>query len=150
MKILSLCTGNSARSQMAEAFTKALLPAGVGIEVFSAGTHPVGIHPETSAVMKEAGIDLSGHRSKGIDEVPFDAIDLVVTLCDDARQSCPAPPPSARRIHWGLRDPAAASGGSDEIRSQFRAVRDEVLTCVKRLLFELATTQAGRTPRTPR
>ena len=154
MKILYLCTGNSARSQMAEAFTKALLPAGVGIEVFSAGTHPVGIHPETSAVMQEAGIDLSGHRSKGIDEVPFDAIDLVVTLCDDARQSCPAPPVGARRIHWGLRDPAAtpasASDGSEEIRSRFRAVRDEVLTCVKRLMFELATTQAGRAPRTPR
>ncbi len=153
MKILYLCTGNSARSQMAEAFTKALLPAGVGIEVFSAGTHPVGINPETSAVMKEAGIDLSGQRSKGIDEVPFDAIDLVVTLCDDARGSCPAPPAGARRIHWGLRDPAAVSGSSDEIRSQFRAARDEVLACVKRLMFELATTHAGgmgHTGRTPR
>ena len=144
MKILYLCTGNSARSQMAEAFTKALLPAGVEIEVFSAGTHPVGIHAETRAVMKEIGIDLSGQRSKGIDEVPFDAIDLVVTLCDDARQSCPTPPAGARRIHWGLRDPAAvptagpASGsapaGSEEIRSTFRAVRDEVKSRIPRFV----------------
>ncbi|HET6372642.1 MAG TPA: arsenate reductase ArsC [Candidatus Polarisedimenticolia bacterium] len=144
MKILYLCTGNSARSQMAEAFTRAMAPAAAGIEVFSAGTHPKEVHPQTIAVMAESGVDVGGARSKGIDEVPFDAVDLVVTLCDDARATCPAPPPGARRIHWGLRDPALTEGSPDDVRESFRAVRDEVRTCVKRLLFELATTRGGR------
>ena len=144
MKILYLCTGNSARSQMAEAFTRSMLPPNAPIEVFSAGTHPKGVHAETVAVMKEAGVDTSGFRSKTVAEVPFDSIDLVVTLCDDARRSCPAPPSGARRIHWGLKDPAEAGGSPEEIRQAFRDTRDEVLTCVKRLLFELATTRSLR------
>ena len=144
MKILYLCTGNSARSQMAEAFTRSMLPGNAPIEVFSAGVSPVPIHPETIAVMKEAGIDLSGAVSKSIDKVPFDTIDLVITLCDDARRSCPAPPIGAHRIHWGLKDPADASGSPEEVRAVFRATRDEVLTCVKRLMFELATTRSLR------
>ncbi len=141
MKILFLCTGNSARSQMAEAFTRSLAPAGAGIEVFSAGTHPRGIHPETVAVMKEAGVDLGGARSKGLDEVPFDSIDLAVTLCDEAQAACPTVPAGCHRIHWGLPDPAGATGAPEEARESFRAVRDQVLTCVKRLLFELATSR---------
>jgi len=138
VKILYLCTGNSARSQMAEAFTRAMLPANAPLEVYSAGTRPAGVHPETIAVMREAGIDLSGCRSKSIDEVPFASIDLVVTLCDDASSACPKPPEGARRLHWGLRDPAAVEDPA-AIRDTFRAVRDEVRTCVKRLLFEIAT-----------
>lgn len=138
MRILYLCTGNSARSQMAEAFTRALLPASAGIEVFSAGTRPAGIRSETVAVMREAGLDLSGQRSKGIGEVPLDSMDLVITLCDDARRSCPTPPAGAKRLHWRLRDPAAAPGGPEEVHEQFRAVRDEVRACVKNLLFEIA------------
>jgi len=126
VKILYLCTGNSARSQMAEAFTRAMLPANAPIEVYSAGTRPAGVHPETIAVMREAGIDLSGCRY------------LVVTLCDDASSACPKPPEGARRLHWGLRDPAAVEDPA-AIRDTFRAVRDEVRTCVKRLLFEIAT-----------
>lgn len=141
MRILFLCTGNSARSQMAEAFTRSLAPASAGLEVLSAGTHPRGVHPETVAVMKEAGIDLSGARSKGLEEVPVDSIDLAVTLCDDARATCPAVPAGCRRIHWGLPDPAAATGAPEDVRESFRAVRDQVLTCVKRLLFELATSR---------
>ena len=144
MKILYLCTGNSARSLMAEAFTKEMIPKEAPIEVFSAGTHPAGIHPETITVMKEAGIDMAPYRSKPITEIPWDAIDLVVTLCDDARRSCPAPPPGAHRIHWGLQDPAAATGTPGQIHESFRAVRDEVRTCVKRLMFELATTRTLR------
>lgn len=144
MKILYLCTGNSARSLMAEAFTKEMIPKEAPIEVFSAGTHPKGIHPETASVMTEAGIDMAPYRSKSIAEIPWDSIDLVVTLCDDARRSCPAPPPGVHRIHWGLQDPAAATGTPDQIRESFRAVRDEVRTCVKRLMFELATTRTLR------
>jgi len=139
VKLLYLCTGNSARSIMAEAFTRAILPDNAPLEVFSAGTNPKGIHPETTAVMEEAGVTMDGLRSKSLEEVPFGEIDIVITLCGDARDSCPAPPPGARRLHWGLRDPAAAAGSPDEIRETFRAVRDEVLTCVKRLMFELAT-----------
>lgn len=141
MKILYLCTGNSARSQMAEAFSRSMLPANAPIEVFSAGIEPKGVHPMTIEVMKEAGLDLSGHRSKGLDEIPFDTIDLVVTLCDDARRSCPSPPSGAYRIHWGLKDPVEATGTPDQVRDAFRSTRDEVLTCVKRLMFELATTR---------
>jgi len=144
MKILYLCTGNSARSQMAEAFTRSILPPNAPIEVFSAGTDPKGIDPMTIAVMEEAGLDLSGSRSKRIDEIPFDTIDLVITLCDDARRACPLPPSGAHRIHWGLKDPAEATGTPEQIRESFRATRDEVLACVKRLMFELATTRTLR------
>ena len=131
-------------SQMAEAFTRSMLPANAPIEVFSAGVDPVPINSETVAVMKEAGIDMKDATSKSIDQVPFDTIDLVITLCDDARRSCPAPPIGAHRIHWGLKDPAEAAGSPEEVRAAFRATRDEVLTCVKRLMFELATTRSLR------
>jgi arsenate reductase len=94
--------------------------------------------------MTEAGIDMTSFRSKSAAEVPWDSIDLVVTLCDDARRSCPAPPPGAHRIHWGLRDPAAATGTPEQIRQSFRDVREEIRVCVKRLMFELATTRTLR------
>ena len=144
MKILYLCTGNSARSLMAEALTREMIPKNAAIEVFSAGTHPNGIHPETISVMKEAGIDMASFRSKPIAEVPWDSIDLVVTLCDDARRACPTPPAGAHRIHWGLRDPAAATGTPERIHQSFQEARDEIRTCVKRLVFELATTRTLR------
>lgn len=146
MKILYLCTHNSARSIMAEGFTRALIPHGVDVEIYSAGTDPKGIHPETVAVMMEAGIDVAGLRSRSVEEVPFDAMDLVVTLCDDARKSCPAPPRGARLLHWGLRDPAAEPDTA-QIREAFRAVRDEVRTCVRRLMFELAADPSLRPQR---
>ena len=144
MKILYLCTGNSARSLMAEAFTRQLVPPNAPIEVFSAGTHPAGIHPETVAVMSEVGVEMTPYSSKGLSEIPFDTIDLVVTLCDDARRSCPAPPTGANRIHWGLRDPAAADGSTAPIHERFQATRDEVHACVRKLMFELATARKLR------
>ena len=146
MKILYLCTHNSARSIMAEAFTRSLLPEGTGVEIYSAGTDPAGIHPETAAVMKEAGIDVTGMRSRAVTEVPFATTDIVVTLCDNARASCPAPPKGARRLHWALRDPAEETDPG-QIREAFRAVRDEVRTCVRRLMFELATDPSLRQKR---
>lgn len=138
MKILYLCTGNSARSQMAEAFSRSLVPPSAPIEVFSAGTEPAGIHPETVAVMEEVGVDMSAQRSKSTGEVPFHEMDLVVTLCDSARSSCPAVPEGCRTIHWSLRDPASSQGSPEEVRRSFREVREDVLACVKRLMFELA------------
>lgn len=139
MKILFLCTGNAARSLMAEVLAKSLVPSSAPLEFFSAGTHPAGVHPLTIETLREAGIAVDGLTSKGIDAVPFDAMDLVITLCDDARDACPAPPAGARRIHWGLRDPAGPGISDAERPAAFRAAREEVRTCVKRLLFELAT-----------
>ena len=138
MKILFLCTGNAARSLMAEALAKSLVPSSAPLEFFSAGTRPAGVHPMTLDVLRETGVSVEGLSSKGIDAVPFDATDLVITLCDDARDDCPAPPAGARRIHWGLRDPAAPGIPDAERPAAFRAAREEVRTCVKRLLFELA------------
>ena len=114
--VLFLCTGNSARSIMAEAITRSMLPAGAPIEVFSAGTAPKGVHPETEAVLREAGVETAGLRSKGLGDVPFGSADVVVTLCGEARDACPAPPAGARQIHWALRDPSAATGGAAEVR----------------------------------
>ena len=138
MNILFLCTGNSARSLMAEAIARSLAPASAPLAFFSAGTSPRGIHPLTAAVLSEAGLDISQLASKGIEAVPFDSMNLVITLCDDARQACPAPPAGARHLHWGLRDPSAPDIPEARREEAFRAAREEVRTCVKRLMFELA------------
>lgn len=122
---------------------RSLLPASAPIELHSAGTHPKGVHPMALEVLAEIGVSTAGLRSKGLDAIPYEGAGLVVTLCDDARAACPMPPAGARAIHWGLRDPAAATGTPEE-REVFRAVRDEILTCVKRLLFELARDPALR------
>ena len=122
-RILFVCTANSARSQMAEGLARALaLPA---VEVASAGTHPSSIHPQAIEAMRERGIDIGNQRSKRIDEVggPFD---YVVTLCDNASQACPALPARRARLHWSLRDPAAAAGSEAERLRVFRQVRDEI------------------------
>ncbi|HKY31161.1 MAG TPA: arsenate reductase ArsC [Candidatus Polarisedimenticolia bacterium] len=147
MILVFVCTGNSARSIMAEAIARAMIPASAPVRIFSAGTSPRGVHPETIAVLEEAGVPVDGLSSKGLGDVPYGQAGLVVTLCDDARGSCPAPPPGARHIHWGLRDPAAGDELPEQRRERFRAARDEVRTCVKRLLFEMATDPSLR--RTP-
>jgi protein-tyrosine-phosphatase len=144
MNIVFVCTGNAARSVMAEAIARSLAPARAPLRFWSAGTHPKGVHPETIAVLEEAGLDTSGLVSKSIDDVPFAQADLVVTLCDSARDACPMPPPGARHVHWGLRDPADPSIPEEGRRAAFRQAREEVLTCVKRLMFELATDPSVR------
>jgi arsenate reductase len=131
-RILFLCTGNSCRSQMAEGFGRAL--AGSDVEVLSAGTAPLGIHPLARRVMAESGIDLDGQRSKGLDEVDLSEIDLVVTLCGSARDACPVLPAGTRRAHWPLPDPAAATGGEAQVLEVFRSVRDEIESRVRALL----------------
>jgi arsenate reductase len=108
-RVLILCTGNSARSQMAEGLLRH--EAGDRFEVFSAGTHPTIVRPEAVAVMNELGIDISHHWSKRVDEFAGEHFDYVITVCDAANEACPVFPGNTRRLHWSFEDPAAAGGG---------------------------------------
>jgi arsenate reductase len=123
-RVLFVCTGNSARSQMAEGLLRH--KAGNRFEVFSAGTHPTQVRPEAIVVMHEIGIDISPHRSKSVDEFAGLAFDYVITVCDNANETCPVFPGRARRLHWPFEDPAAAQGSEDERKAVFRRVRDQI------------------------
>jgi arsenate reductase len=123
-RLLVLCTGNSARSQMGEGLFRA--EGGERFEVFSAGTRPTSVRPEAIAVMKEIGIDISGHWSKGVDQFTGERFDTIVTVCDNARESCPAFPAPAERIHWSFEDPAAVEGSQEERLAAFRRIRDQI------------------------
>jgi arsenate reductase len=122
--LLVLCTGNSARSQMAEGLFRHLL--GHRFDVHSAGTHPSFVRPEAIAVMAELGIDLSGHRSKSVDEFLARDFAWVVTVCDNARENCPHLPGAAARLHWGFDDPAAVPGDEPARLAAFRLIRDQI------------------------
>lgn len=122
--VLFLCTGNSARSQMAEGHLRHL--AGDRFEVFSAGTHPVGLNAKAVAVMREVGIDISSHQSKSIDKFVSQKFDYVITVCDSAKESCPIFPGAAKSLHYSFQDPAAAQGSAEEQMRVFRRVRDEI------------------------
>jgi arsenate reductase len=100
--------------------------AGAAFEVFSAGTKPTQVRPEAVAVMREAGIDISGHRSKSVDEFEGQDFDYVITVCDNAKQSCPIYPEKTKRIHWSIEDPAAVQGSEAERLAAFRRIRDEL------------------------
>jgi arsenate reductase len=132
-RILILCTGNSARSQMAEGWIRA--KGDSRYEVHSAGSRPSGtVHPDAVKVMAELGIDLTGHRSKSMNEFLSMTFDYVVTVCDNAAEECPVFPGKGRRIHHGFNDPAAAP---EAIRlDEFRRVRDEIIAWLNEL-FEL-------------
>jgi thioredoxin type arsenate reductase len=130
--ILFVCTHNSCRSQMAEGFACRL--ATNGLRVYSAGTEPKAIHPLAVKVMQEAGIDISHQCSKGLDAVPLDGIDLIVTLCGDAAETCRATELGATRDHWPLPDPALARGSEERMISAFRDVRDQIRGRVEALL----------------
>jgi len=123
-RILVLCTGNSARSQMAEGLLRH--DAGDRFEVESAGTKPSRIRPEAIAVMRELGIDISGHRSKSVNEFTGQHFDYVLTVCDNARETCPIFPGETATIHHNFEDPAAVQGSEDERLAVFRRVRDEI------------------------
>ena|ERR1017187_1072194 len=128
-RLLVLCTGNSARSQMGEGLFR---HEGRGAyEVASAGTKPSHVRPEAIAVMKELGIDISGHRSKSVNEFEGQSFDYVVTVCDNARDNCPVFPTGTDRIHWSFEDPAAVQGGEQELLAAFRRIRDEIHERVK-------------------
>jgi arsenate reductase len=120
--ILFLCVANSARSQMAEGLARAMAPP--GYRFLSAGSEPGALHPLAVAVMAEVGIDISGQRAKGLDAVPLDEVDTIVTLC--AEEVCPVVPGQVRRLHWPLPDPARAAGSEAERRAAFRAARDRL------------------------
>jgi arsenate reductase len=123
-RVLFLCTGNSARSQMAEGLLRHL--AGDRYDVSSAGTHPVGLNPDTVAAMQELQIDISSQRSKNMDEFTDQAFDYVITMCDRAKDACPRRPHAGHLVHWSFEDPAATTGSLEDRQNAFRTVRDQV------------------------
>lgn len=124
MRVLILCTGNSARSQMAEGLLRH--DAGDLFEVFSAGTKPTRVRPEAITVMHELGIDIANQRSKSLDEFAGQEFDYVITVCDDTKENCPIVPAKARPIHWSIEDPAAVAGTEEQRLAVFRRIRDEL------------------------
>jgi len=123
-RVLILCTGNSARSQMAEGLLRH--DAEERFEVESAGTKPSAVRPEAIAAMRELGVDISGHRSKSVEEFAGLKFDCVITVCDSARESCPVFFGSAKRLHKSFEDPAAVQGSEEERLAAFRRVRDQL------------------------
>ena len=134
IKVLFLCTGNSARSQMAEAFLRKY--AGDRYEVFSAGLEPTVVNPFTIQVMEEIGVNMSSHRSKHLDEY-FGKVrfDYLITVCDNAEKKCPFFPGVGIRLHWPFDDPASASGNDTQMLAKFRQVRDQIDSRVREWLL---------------
>jgi arsenate reductase len=129
-KVLILCTGNSCRSHLAEGILRRA--AGDLVEIHSAGSKPAGyVHAKAIEVMKEIGIDISGHRSKHMNEFLAGTVDTVITVCGNADEACPMFPGQLNRYHWGFEDPAHATGTEEEITEQFRRTRDQI-----KLVFE--------------
>lgn len=128
--ILFLCVANSARSQMAEGIARSVAPP--GMKIWSAGSRPASVRPEAIVVLQEIGIDISGHRSKPVAEIPASEVDTVITLCGE--EECPLFLGKARRLHWGLPDPAATAGSEEERLSAFRRTRDELRQRIEALL----------------
>ena len=123
--ILVLCTGNSCRSHMAEGFLRAAV--GEAAVVYSAGSKPAGyVHPLSIKVMAEAGVDISAHTSKHMNEFLTRRIDVVITVCGNADQVCPMYPGQVARFHWGFDDPAHAQGTEEQVLDEFRRVRDQI------------------------
>ena len=134
--VLFLCVANSARSQMAEGIARSLAPP--GMKVSSAGSSPASVRPQAVQVLSEIGIDISGHRSKGIDSIDAGSVDAVITLC--AEEVCPVFLGKAHRIHWGLPDPAGVVGTGEARLNAFRSVRDELLLRLKVLFGHRVST----------
>lgn len=133
MRVLILCTGNSARSQMAEGLLRSISRG--SIEVQSAGTRPSQLNPLAVEAMRELGLDISGQRSKSVEEFKGLNFDVVITVCDNARETCPVFPGAPERIHWSIPDPAVAEGTHEEKLQAFRQARDDL----KVKLTELAS-----------
>lgn len=123
-RVLILCTGNSARSQMAEGLLRHL--AGDRFEVLSAGSKPSVVNPFAIEAMRQRGIDISGQRSKHLSQYLDQPFDYVITVCDNAAETCPIFPGRAQRIHWSFPDPAAAHGSDADILAAFARVRDDL------------------------
>lgn len=127
--ILILCTGNSCRSQMAEGYFRHYGPE--DLNVYSAGIETHGVNPKAIEVMKEDGIDISGHTSNHIDEYAHIDFDYVLTVCDHAREQCPVFPSQAEKVHKNFPDPARVTGSADEVLQAFRNVRDQISVFVQ-------------------
>ena len=123
-RVLILCTGNSARSQMAEGLLRH--DAGDRFETLSAGVEPSYVRPLAIQAMREVGIDISEQRSKSVDEFSGEEFDYVITVCDNANERCPVFPGKTQRIHWSFEDPAAAAGNEAAQLAVFRRVRDQI------------------------
>jgi arsenate reductase (thioredoxin) len=123
-RVLILCTGNSARSQMAEGLLRHF--GGDKFEVESAGVISSFVRPQAIEAMKEIGIDISNHRSKSVNEFQNQKFDYVITVCDNAKENCPFFPASTERIHWSFDDPAEATGNEEQQLNVFRRVRNEI------------------------
>jgi arsenate reductase len=137
LRVLVLCTGNKVRSQMAEAFLQRA--GGDRLAVSSAGTHPSTVSPLTIQVLAERGFEWSGARSKSLSEFLGQPFDLVVTVCDDAREACPTFPGARRQLHRAFRDPIWAGGTDEERLREFRSVRDEIEAWTGELAAQLLT-----------
>ncbi len=135
-RVLILCTGNSARSQMAEGLLREL--AGAQFDVFSAGSKPSVVNPFAIEAMQERGIDISQHRSKHLNEFITQPFDYVITVCDQAAETCPIFPGRAERIHWSFPDPAAVEGSNEARLQAFRQTRDAIEARLRAWLVEVA------------
>ena len=138
-RVLILCTGNSARSQMAEGLLRQI--GGDGYEVHSAGIRPVGVNPLAVEAMGEIGVDISRQRSKSVAEFDGQSFDAVITVCDNAAEQCPSFPGAPRRFRWSLPDPASMQGTVEEKRAAFRSVRDRIQMRMREFLSENRGTQ---------
>jgi len=143
IRVLFVCTGNSARSQFAEAILRRL--GGPDFDVGSAGTHPGHVNPLTVRALAEIGIDWSGARSKSVTEFLDQSFDYVITVCDQAREACPVFPGEHESIHWGFDDPAAAEGTEEERLAVFRRVMGEISLRIKPFA-QVARRTHGRLP----
>jgi arsenate reductase (thioredoxin) len=130
-KIIVICTGNSIRSQIAEGFLKKYRN---NWEIRSAGTNPKGLNPIAVMVMMEKGIDISGQKSKGIENFLGENFDYVITVCNNAKESCPLFPGKAKLIHWNFEDPADAGGSMNKKLFAFRKVRDKIEEKIKEFI----------------
>ena len=133
-RLLILCTANSARSQMAEGLMRH--DHGERFEVESAGSKATLVRPEAIAVMNEIGIDISGHRSKVVDEFAEQSFDYVLTVCDNAKESCPIFPGHGNRLHHSFEDPAAVQGSDEDRLAAFRRIRDQIRSYLREFTLE--------------
>lgn len=142
-RVLFVCTGNSIRSQMAEALLREM--AGERFDVLSAGTHPSVVHPAAAASMREVGIDISAQESRAVTALASERFDHVITVCDNARERCPVFPGAARR-HWSVADPTLVRQGGRERVTAFRLVREDLADRIRRFLTEVDRPAEAREP----
>lgn len=135
LRVMFLCTANSCRSQMAEGWARELGKA--VIEPYSAGLMAAGVHPRAAAVMREAGIDISGQKSKEIDPDLLMKMDVIITLCGNAEATCPVTPASIKKSHWPIEDPVGTRGTEEVIMRDFRRARDEIRDRITAFIREI-------------